>query len=486
MNRNIRVLRGTAEGIENNKNEILAPGQPLYNVTDKFLTVGVNEGDTVSNLHPVATNVVHGYFDKVKSDSNNPEYDYELKVSDTKDRVELKSTKNILIDASDELTIKSDKINLSNKDTTQNTIIDSGEKSIIINDNLIIDKDGVINQIGKLSDLTDNDTSKPTTIVAAINEVRIDLNTTINNLDYSTTNTVGKTLTKLTQTNGKVSATFGNIELSSDNKINSKTVSEIFETNSSIVKNATYAANAINVQTKSNEYKTLQNALLEMIYPVGSVYMSVSNSSPATFLGGTWQRIYDCCIHAAADGVTAGNTGGSYTLTNDNLPSHSHSLNTHTHSIAGHTHTLNNHTHTVNSHSHSFIPAGTIGNTDLSGTMTFADAMNLGDISDTVLGATGKFTLNNTGGGSTDYSLEVNAQDGTSDKITFNGNHNHTFKGSAGTTSSASPSTGGPSTANTGSTNLTTGAADGNTGAAGGGSEFRPKYIEMYVWKRTA
>lgn len=32
-----------------------------------------------------------------------------------------------------------------------------------------------------------------------------------------------------------------------------------------------------------------QNDLLNMVYPVGSIYMSVNNVSPQTFLGGTWQ-----------------------------------------------------------------------------------------------------------------------------------------------------------------------------------------------------
>ena len=31
------------------------------------------------------------------------------------------------------------------------------------------------------------------------------------------------------------------------------------------------------------------NSLLNAIYPVGSIYMSVNNVSPETFLGGTWQ-----------------------------------------------------------------------------------------------------------------------------------------------------------------------------------------------------
>ena len=32
---------------------------------------------------------------------------------------------------------------------------------------------------------------------------------------------------------------------------------------------------------------------IDMIYPVGSIYMSVSNTSPETLFGGTWEQIKD-------------------------------------------------------------------------------------------------------------------------------------------------------------------------------------------------
>ena len=36
---------------------------------------------------------------------------------------------------------------------------------------------------------------------------------------------------------------------------------------------------------------TAKTDLLNWIYPVGSIYMSVNDVSPSTFLGGTWERI---------------------------------------------------------------------------------------------------------------------------------------------------------------------------------------------------
>ena len=66
--------------------------------------------------------------------------------------------------------------------------------------------------------------------------------------------------------------------------------------------------------------------LLNLIYPVGSIYMSVSSTSPATFLGGTWERIQDKFLLSAGSTYAAGATGGETThkLTVSELPEHNH------------------------------------------------------------------------------------------------------------------------------------------------------------------
>lgn len=66
--------------------------------------------------------------------------------------------------------------------------------------------------------------------------------------------------------------------------------------------------------------------LLNYIYPVGSIYMSVNNVSPQTFLGGTWQRIEDKFLLGASTTYSAGSTGGASTvaLTVAQLPKHQH------------------------------------------------------------------------------------------------------------------------------------------------------------------
>ena len=68
-------------------------------------------------------------------------------------------------------------------------------------------------------------------------------------------------------------------------------------------------------------------ATIDMIYPVGSIYISVNTTSPATYFGGTWQRITDRFLLAAGSTYANGATGGSatHTLTVDEMPSHRHS-----------------------------------------------------------------------------------------------------------------------------------------------------------------
>ena len=57
------------------------------------------------------------------------------------------------------------------------------------------------------------------------------------------------------------------------------------------------------------------NANLAKLYPVGSVYISVNDTDPGTFIGGTWERIKDRFLLAAGNTYAAGSTGGEATHT---------------------------------------------------------------------------------------------------------------------------------------------------------------------------
>lgn len=52
-------------------------------------------------------------------------------------------------------------------------------------------------------------------------------------------------------------------------------------------------------------------ALLDTYYPVGRIYLSSENVSPASFMGGSWERIEDVFLLCAGTTYAAGSTGGS-------------------------------------------------------------------------------------------------------------------------------------------------------------------------------
>lgn len=63
-------------------------------------------------------------------------------------------------------------------------------------------------------------------------------------------------------------------------------------------------------------------------YPVGSIYMSVTNVNPATLFGGTWEAIGGRFLVGADSTYSAGSTGGEAThkLTTSEMPRHNHTL----------------------------------------------------------------------------------------------------------------------------------------------------------------
>lgn len=67
------------------------------------------------------------------------------------------------------------------------------------------------------------------------------------------------------------------------------------------------------------------------IYPVGSLYLSFSSTSPQSLFGGTWQQITGYFLRAANDTSTGGED--SVTLTTDQLPNHTHRLGEQSYSV---------------------------------------------------------------------------------------------------------------------------------------------------------
>lgn len=176
----------------------------------------------------------------------------------------------------------------------------------------------------------------------------------------------------------------------------------------------------------SNKLNT--SDLFNKVYPVGSIYMSYTSTSPTSLFGGTWTQIKDKVLMSAGDTYTGGSTGGSAT--------HTHTSAAHTHSIAGHTHSTANHTLTVNeipSHKHTIFCGYSDGANGPDAFRYQNWAASDQGWQDRLIGASG-------GGGA----------------------HNH---------------------GNTGSTSLTT---NSTTPGATGSSSNLPPYLSVYMWKRTA
>lgn len=180
------------------------------------------------------------------------------------------------------------------------------------------------------------------------------------------------------------------------------------------------------------------------IYPVGSIYMSVSSTNPSTLFGGTWQKIEGRFILAASSSYEVESTGGS----NDAI------VVSHTHSAS--TNSTGSHSHTISGGSHSHT----------------ASSGSSGSHTHYLMYGTNRFSSNS--GGGYDAGSGTRYQS-SSDKTASAGSHSHTI------------------TVNTSSSHSHTAASAGShshtvtvntTGSSGTGKNM-PAYIAVNVWKRT-
>ena len=63
----------------------------------------------------------------------------------------------------------------------------------------------------------------------------------------------------------------------------------------------------VDLPLSANQGRLLRN----MIYPVGSIYLSVNSVNPSTLFGGVWVQLKDRFLLGAGDAYTNGTTGGS-------------------------------------------------------------------------------------------------------------------------------------------------------------------------------
>ena len=80
--------------------------------------------------------------------------------------------------------------------------------------------------------------------------------------------------------------------------------------------------------TSAGAVTNLQSGIVDIIYPVNSIYMSVNSTNPGTLFGGTWTQLKDRFLLAQGSSYSAGATGGAatVTLTTSTIPGHTHSF----------------------------------------------------------------------------------------------------------------------------------------------------------------
>ncbi|EAX93865.1 hypothetical protein TVAG_439680 [Trichomonas vaginalis G3] len=84
------------------------------------------------------------------------------------------------------------------------------------------------------------------------------------------------------------------------------------------------------------ELQTLKTEILQTLYPIGSIYTSMNSTRPETVLGfGTWTQIVDRFLYCAN---SSKETGGSKTISGENLPAHSHYIDLSTSQAGWHSH----------------------------------------------------------------------------------------------------------------------------------------------------
>jgi len=83
------------------------------------------------------------------------------------------------------------------------------------------------------------------------------------------------------------------------------------------------------MQSNQLFFQTLgSNYILDNVYPVGSIYMSVNSTNPKNLFGGTWEQIQGKFLFGMDSSYPAGSTGGEIThkLTINEMPDHGHTI----------------------------------------------------------------------------------------------------------------------------------------------------------------
>ena len=258
----------------------------------------------------------------------------------------------------------------------------------------------------------------------------------------------------------------------------------------------------------SNFYtsNSLVSDLLNRVYPVGSIYMSAVNVSPASFLGGTWQAIEQGrMLMAAGSSWQAGTTGGAayHALTVQEMPAHDHSAvetaaGGHTHgastgSAGAHAHPGS--TNNAGNHYHTGTTSGAGNHAHTRGSMNITGTFDGNVDDDSKGGKSGAFyttgrPIYGANGDDTGGVIGFDASRSWTGSTSTDGSHSHGFSTSWAGVHAHSLSI---ASAGAHTHSVAIAAAGAHThaitiGRTGSGAAFSilPPYIAVYMWRRTA
>ena len=67
--------------------------------------------------------------------------------------------------------------------------------------------------------------------------------------------------------------------------------------------------------------------IMDIVYPIGTAYMSTTSTSPATLFGGTWSEVKNALLSTIGyGGATAGQYNGNNSMTKEQMPAHDHKV----------------------------------------------------------------------------------------------------------------------------------------------------------------
>lgn len=228
-------------------------------------------------------------------------------------------------------------------------------------------------------------------------------------------------------------------------------------------------------------------AIGQIMYPVGSIYISVNAANPSTIFGGTWEQVKDTFLLACGTKYAAASTGGSADAV---VPSHTHTITASSESAGDHEHDTSGTAASAGAHTHT----------------TSGTAASAGAHTHTVSGTAasngahthGMGNVWNSGTGSSNAYMQTSNRTLTTRNTASAGAHAHTVSGTAASAGAHTHTTSGTAASAGAHTHSVTGkaasagahthtvkATAAKTGVAVAGKNM-PPYLAVYVWKRTA